>query len=1039
MQRKLLLLLCLTVLCWIPLRGFAQEGIEISGIVTTDNKEPLVGAIITVKNGRMATSTNDSGKFTITIPDLDATLQISYVGLKSQEIVVKNENFLEVYLPDTKNTLNDVVVIGYGTQKKSVSTGAISSIRSADLENQVNSRVDQALQGRTSGVTVAASSGQPGSAATVRVRGVSSLTHTSNDPLYVVDGVQVDAGGIDYLNPGDIESVEVLKDAASAAIYGTRAANGVILITTKKGNAGKMNVSYNGYIGVQNPAKKLKLLNATDYATLRNEAAVNGGGTAVFDNPSSLGQGTDWQSQIFNAARIQNHNLGFTGGNDKMTNYTSFGIFDQQGIVMKDISKYDRYNFRSNTTYKPKSWLTFGENFGYTYTKSKGIGNVNSEYGGPLSDAINMDPLTPVIETNQSKLDSTPYKGHTLMTDKYGHPYGLSSQVGQEIYNPLAYEKAHEGNYNWSHNVVGNAYAEIKPIKGLTLRSSLGGKMSFFGSSVFTPLAYFNPSTSNTQTEYYEESNRGFSWSWENTAAYHYLTGKHDFTALIGTGAYVDNIATSNNIALYGIPATTFEQASLNFSIPNANKIAGGADSFAHKISSLFGRVIYSYDERYLFTGIIRRDGSSRFGENNKYGYFPSASVGWVTSKENFFPVNNTLTFLKFRGSYGINGNDRIGNFGYLATVGGGRNYPTGNQYNIGYSPNTLANPDLKWEQTAQADIGLDAYLFNNFNVTFDVFNKKTTGMLLPIALPDYTGVETKPTGNVASMWNRGFELDLGYHAKIAGINFDFKGNIAHVKNQITDLGTQQFFDVTDSKLQSSTYLLERNQVGHPVDAFYGFVIDGVFQNQAEIDNYTDKNGNKIQPNAKPGDFKWADLNHDGKISADSDRSYLGTPIPTWTFGLTISANWKGFDILVFGQGVAGNKIYNALRRLDINNANYSEDALNRWHGEGTSNDYPRLTTSDDNSNFSNPSAFLLSNGAYFRIKTLQLGYTLPKNMTANYGFTKIRAFVSANNLVTITGYSGYDPEIGGSTSFGVDRGIYPQARSFLVGLDFGF
>jgi TonB-linked SusC/RagA family outer membrane protein len=1021
----------------VPISVFAQS-FEISGTVTSENKEPLYGAIVQIKNGKASATTNDSGKFTITVQNIGDILQISYVGLTTQEISIKNENELAITL-NNANSLNDVVVIGYGSQKKSVSTGAISSVKAADLDNQVNSRIDNALQGRTSGVSVAGVSGQPGGAPTVRIRGISSLTHTSNDPLYVVDGIQVDAGGIDYLNPSDIESIEVLKDAASAAIYGTRAANGVILVTTKKGNAGRMSISYNGYFGVQNAAKKLKLLNATDYATLRNEAATNGGATTLpFPETTSLGQGTNWQDQIFNSARIQNHNLAFTGGSEKMTNYTSFGIYDQQGIVMKNISKYDRFSFRTNTTYKAKTWLTFGENLGYSYSKSKGVGNVNNEFGGPLSDAINLDPTTKVIETDPTILNSAPYSNHTVMTDANGNPYAISTQVGQEIYNPLAYEKAHLGNYSWAHNLVGNTFAEIKPIKGLTIRSSLGGKMAFYGSSAFTPIAYFNASTANAQTLYYQESNRGFSWSWENTAAYHLNANKHDFTALIGTGAYVDGVTTSNTVSYYGIPATTFADASLNFNIPNANKIAGGSEGVEHKISSLFARALYSYDEKYLFTGIIRRDGSSRFGGNHKYGYFPSASVGWVASKENFFPVNNTLTFLKFRGSYGLTGNDAIGDFRYAAIINGGRNYPTGNQYNIGYSPATLPNPDLKWEQSSQLDFGFDAFLFNNFNVTFDWFNKRTTGMLLPIPVPSYAGLESLPTGNVASMSNHGVELDLGYHAKIGQVNLDFKGNISYLSNKITDIGPSAFLDVPDSKLQSSTYLLERNQVGHPVDAFYGYQIDGVFQNQAEIDNYVDSKGNKIQPNAKPGDFKWADLNHDGKISSDSDRTFLGTPLPKWTFGLTISANWKGFDILIFGQGVAGNKIYNGLRRLDIPTANYSEAALGRWHGEGTSNDYPRLTTSDDNNNFSNPSSFMLSNGAYFRIKTLQIGYTLPRELISHAGFTKIRAFVSANNLVTITGYSGYDPEIGG-LNYGIDKGIYPQARSFMVGLDLGF
>lgn len=1032
MQRKLPLLFCLIGLLWMPVSSFAQA-LEISGTVKSDANEPLWGAIVTVKNGKGSATTGENGSFTISA-DIGNVLVISYVGLNSQEVTVNNENPIDVTLT-TKNNLNDVVVIGYGSQKKSVTTGAISSVKASDIENQPITRIEQAMQGRVSGVTIAQGSGQPGSSATVRIRGVSSIN--VSDPLYVVDGVPVDNGGIDYLNQGDIASIEVLKDAASAAIYGTRAANGVILVTTKQGKSGPLSVSYSGYMGTQSAAHKLKLTNATEYATLRNEASVAAGGGIIFADPASYGEGTDWQSVIFNNSRIQNHQISLAGGTEKLSTYSSFAYLEQKGIVMPEISNYKRYNFRTNSTYKAKTWLTMGQTFGYAYIKSRGIGNVNNEFGGPLSSAINLDPLTPTVETDPDIIASPPYSNHVVFGDANGNPYGISTQVGQEMINPLAYQRAHEGNYGWSHNLVGNGFIEIKPIKGLSIRSTIGGKMAFWGTESFTPIAYFNASTANLRTSFYRESNRGFSWTFENVASYQREFGLHNITALIGTGAYLDNKTTGVNATIYDIPVDNFKDASFGFNVPATNYTAGGYEGNPHKISSVYGRLIYSYNEKYLFTGIIRRDGSSRFGTNNKYGYFPSASVGWVASKESFFPKTNAVSFLKIRGSYGVTGNDQIGDFRYVSTVGAGRNYTIGDNYSIGTSPNAPSNPDLKWEQTSQLDLGFDAYLFDNFSLGFDYFHKKTSGMLRPIVLPLYVGADGDPLGNVADMSNKGFEFELGYHKTVGDLTINVNGNISYVKNQIINLGTKDFEDVADSKFQNSAAVLQRNAVGQSFQSFYGFETNGIFQNQSEIDNYVDGDGNKIQPDAKPGDFKWKDLNNDGKITLDSDRTFIGSSIPTLTYGLTVSLAYKGFDFLIFGQGASGNKIYNGLRRLDIPKANFSTDALGRWTGEGTSNDYPRLTDADDNKNFSNPSNFLLSSGAYFRIKNIQIGYSIPRSLLSNIGFNRVRIYAGVNNLATFTKYTGYDPEIGGSV-FGIDRGIYPQARTYMFGLDFG-
>ena len=1026
-----------THLIVIAARSARIESVHVQGTVMDASGKPLVGVTIQVKGAKVGTVTDVQGNFSLDVPE-GAALLVSYVGYDSKEVAVNDQTTLKITLQPSNAGLNEIVVVGYGTQKKSVVTGAITSINASELEDMPVSRIEQSLQGRTSGLTIAASSGQPGSSSTVRVRGTTSINNS--DPLYVVDGVVVDVGGIDYLNQSDIQSVEVLKDAASEAIYGARAASGVILITTKKGHEGPMTIHYSGYYGTQAPAKKLHMLNAEQYATLRNEASENDGGGEIFPNPQSLGKGTDWQSLIFNDhASIQNHELSISGGSKRSTYYTSFGFFDQQGIVATPISQYQRFNIRFNSTHNIRSWLHFGENVGYSYIKSKGVGNTNSEFGGPLSSAINLDPTTPVVETDPTVIaNSNDYTNPNVVRDKNGDPYGISTQVAQEMANPMAYIQTHLGNYNWSHNIVGNVYLEIQPIKGLNLRSTVGSKLSFWGSQSFTPVYYLNAATSNTTNSFYRDNERGLNFSWENTASYTRSFGLHDLTLLVGTGAYIDNNTQATNVTYYDLPVTNYKDASMNYNLANANRLGSGSEGTLHKVNSLFARLIYNYNKKYLFTGIIRRDGSSRFGSNNKYGYFPSVSAGWVPTLENFWPQNKVVNFLKIRGSYGITGNDNIGDFKYVSTVSGGRNYTFGNDdYEIGYSPDAPANPDLKWEQTSQANIGFDAVIFQDFNLTFDVYKKRTTGMLLQVQLPGYVGATGQPWGNIADMNNKGFEIELGYHKSLGPVDLSISGNASYLQNKVTWLGTDKTY-IKGASIQSiQDGEITRTAVGHAIGSFYGFVTDGIFQTQADVDNYVGKGGNKVQPDAKPGDFKWADLNGDGVID-ENDRTFIGDPTPNWTYGFTVGAKWNNFDLTVFGQGVTGNKIFQGLRRLDITTANWTTKALGRWNGSGTSNTFPRLTVADPNHNFNNASSFYLESGAYFRIKTLEIGYTLPVAVTGKIGLQKVRVYVSSNNLATITKYSGYDPEIGGS-SYGIDRGIYPQARSFMGGLDVSF
>ncbi|MFL9485350.1 SusC/RagA family TonB-linked outer membrane protein [Chitinophagaceae bacterium LWZ2-11] len=1045
MKRNLSLLF---FLCSLLFSSVYAQDLQVTGKVTLKTTgKPLAGVTVNIKGGKAIGITNDAGEFKVKVPSQGTTLVFSSIGAETSEYVVTNAGPISVVLGEKNTALEDVVVIGYGTQKKVTVTGAISTVKGSDLDNMATSRVEQSLQGRTSGVTIASSSGAPGAASTLRIRGTTSINNS--DPLYMLDGVPIDVGGLDLINQSDIESIEVLKDA-SAAIYGAKSASGVVLITTKKGKAGRFQFNYNGYYGTQAPARKLKLLDATEYATLRNESylAANPGGTLPFANPQALGKGTDWQSVIFNnGARIQDHEISFSSGTDKSSYFGSFGFFDQQGIVLSSISNYKRFTARMNSTNKVKNWLTIGENFTYSYIRSQGGLNTNSEFGGPLSSAINLDPVTPLVITDPAVLAQPPYSSPAiapyLLRDPNGNPYGISNYVGVEMTNPAAYALTQQGNYGWSHNMVGNAFAEIEPIKGLKFRSSIGAKLSFYGNTSFTPLFYLSATQSNlTNTSFYKASNQGLTWIWDNTLSYTKSIKLHNFTLLAGTSAQQAS-GSGLNVTYRGLLVNSFNNASFNYSLPEtvtsgttttSARPGSGFENQPYTLSSYFGRITYDYDQKYLFTGIIRVDGSSKFGSNNKYGTFPSASAGWVASRENFWPVNQVVNFLKVRGSYGTTGNEQsLGTFQYVSTIGGGRDYPFGGSaISLGNSPNAPANPDLKWEQTTTTDIGLDATLFKHFTLGFDYFIKNTTGMLMAVQLPGYVGAAGNPIGNVGTLNNKGVELELGYNNKIGEVGFNLRGNVSYIKNNITNLGT--FAYMTAGNFQASAYEIGRTTVGQPIASFYGFKDLGVFQSQAEINNYVNKAGKVIQPNAKPGDLKFADLDGDGSITS-ADRTFLGNPTPTWTFGFTANANWKNFDLVVFGQGVAGNKIFQGLRRLDIANANYSTKALGRWTGPGTSYNYPRLVDGDPNGNFTNPSDFYLEKGDYFRIKTLQIGYTIPRNITDKAGIQKVRIYISSNNLVTFTKYTGFDPEIGG-TSYSIDRGVYPQARSFMVGLN---
>lgn len=1028
----------LLVLVLVLAASFTYAQRTVSGTVTdAKTNEPLIGVNVLIKGSSEGTITDLDGRYSLAVPAGAVTLVFSYTGFKDLEVQPGSSNVLDVAMEEGL-ILDEVVVVGYGIQKKSVVTGAISSLKTRDLEKVPNGRVEQSLQGRVAGVTIAQNSGQPGSPSTIRVRGVTTFGEGGNNPLWVVDGVVIDAGAIGFLNQTDIESIEVLKDAASAAIYGTRAATGVILVTTKKGKAGQLNVSYNGFLGSSSPAKVLKLLNASQYAALMNERSVAGGGNLIFPSVD-LGVGTDWQNEIFNYNAFRHNNeLSLSGGNDKSTFYVSLGVQEQEGIVASEISNYQKQNFRINSTHKISRIFTFGQTLGYTHQKSSGIGGMD-EYGGVLSSAINLDPITPVVITDPAIANSAPYSVNPVIRNAAGQPYGISPYVGQEMRNPRAYMQTRQGVFDWSDDFVGNAYLEAAITKNISLRSTVGGKKAYWGGQGFTPVFYLSATNRTSQNSLYKSENSVFNWNVENTLTFSKNFADHSVNVLLGQAAYMENNGGGSGTTMFNLPITSYEDASFSFDVPLSSRSTYAYDMIRHKVTSLFSRLTYNYKEKYLFTGIIRRDGSSRFGANNKFGVFPSVSMGWVVTNEDFWTPNAFLTMLKIRGGYGVVGNDAIRDFGYLSTVAGGFNYTLGNSGVIttGYAPTSLDNPDLKWEETAQTNIGFEAELFSSLILNFDYYKKTTTGILRPITIPGYVGVSSSPVSNIADMDNSGVELELGYNKKLGDLTFSANANFAYLQNEVTYVAADADFITGDASFQSMG-VVTRTAVGQSYNSFFGFKTDGIFQNEAEILAYKNASEGLIQPNARPGDFRWVDVNGDGQITND-DRTFLGSNLPKYTFGLTVNLAYKGFDFMTFVQGAAGNKIFQGLRRLDILTANYQTIALSRWTGEGTSNTFPRLVSNDPNGNFGNMSDFYLEDGDYARIKLVQLGYTIPASLLRRVSpSARLRVYVNAENLFTLTKYTGYDPEIGGGV-FGIDKGFYPQARAFMFGAQMQF
>ena len=1073
-NRYVLLLLALMV-------SMAMTAQGILGTVTDDQGEPVIGASVVEKgNPKNGSITNIDGQFTLKVSE-GTPIVISYVGYITQE--AKANANMNIILKEDAQTLQDVVVIGYGVQKKSVVTASIAKVSADDLDGKTRLRAEDALKGMAAGVSVTSASGQPGSKSMIRIRGIGTIN--SSEPLYIIDGMPTDQNGMESVNPGDIESIEVLKDAASGAIYGARAANGVILVTTKKGKVGKAQINYNFSQGWQSAWKKRDVTGATDYAILQNERRIQNGLSPLYMDPYNLkdangnainGFGTNWQDLLFNDnAPIQQHDVSISGASEKVNYYLSLGYFDQEGIVGGNYgqSNYDRLTIRSNNQFNlwdvsnERSFLNkldLGANLSYMRVHSTGVES-NSTWGSPLGSALYLAPTLPVTLTQlgyeangdprygQAMIDR--YNAYDLYYDANGNPYTIPNYVGsyQEQNNPIAMMQGNP-NRNWSHKFMPKFSLDLQLWDELKYHFSYSAELSFWGYEGATLQKYYlsgNNNSDHTQATAYKGNNS--TWQVENTLTYDKTFGKHTIGVVLGQSALKtkgDELGGSHwNLVNPDKPSINYTTGGdLEMSTDADGKVTGakslvgvwGGPYTEHRLASLFARLSYNYDEKYMVQATIRRDGSSRFGSNNKYGTFPSFSLGWNVMNENFMEqTRDWLTNLKLRASWGKNGNDNIGDFAYttLTATGGSSNYYYGQTASMVYGSkaNRLANEDLKWEESEQTDLGIDFGFWNN-QLTFsvDYYMKKTNGMIIDMPIPSYVG-EQRPLANVGDMKNSGWEFELGYKWNVSDARFAVKANAAYLKNELTNIGNDTgFLNYGISQFSDGG---TRAENGQPFPFFYGYKTNGILQNQAEADAYNTQYGTT----SKPGDFRFVDTNGDNKITSD-DRTNIGNGIPDWTFGLNFDAEWKGIDFGVFFQGVSGVDVFDATYRQDIASGNYPTWVLQRWTGEGTSNTVPTL---GDSKNWV-CSDMYIQDGSYLRLKNITLGYTLPRSLTNKIGISRLRFYARAENLFTWTKYWGFDPEVGAgwdndsqqhNTQYtGVDYGVYPQARTYTIGFN---
>ncbi|WP_374951040.1 SusC/RagA family TonB-linked outer membrane protein [Mucilaginibacter sp.] len=1018
---------CLFIFLSFATQSRAQSRSVTGKVVDANTNETVIGATVQVKGTTTGVATDVNGNFTLAVNE-GAQLEVKSIGYTSQTVAASFGSPMLIKLASSSSSLNEVVVVGYATQKKVDLTGAVSTVKSSDIANLPVGGADQILQGKAAGVSVTQSTGAPGDGINIRIRGVGTIN--DNSPLYVIDGIPT-KNGINEISPNDIESISVLKDASSAAIYGARASNGVVIVTTKKGKNGAARVNVNAYTGVQTSQHLIKMANTAQYVAAYNTAATNDGRGLI---PASVIAGlpdVNWQKEVLRPSPITNVQASVSGGSDNSTYIVSANYFKQDGLVQN--SSFDRLNLRTAVTSNFSKYLSFGTNVNLGYSKTRQVGTSGDGFGAGnpgasvLRYALFRTPATPVRNANGDFVDLPE------------HPEFFGDGL-----NPVGFADNYNRNF-MGYSVLGNAYLELKPIKNLRIKTDFGTNFLITDYKQFFATwgidRFLNSPNSLAQS-----NTNLFDYNWTNTATYDWtLAKKNVFNFLVGT-----EVIKSNSRAL-GASRTLFSDQSSAFQyLDNGLGIQQNGSNQIHSgLFSIFGRINYAYDNKYLATFNVRRDGSSRLDPSNQYGQFYGGSLGWRLDQEDFLKDIKAINLFKLRAGIGQLGNQQIPEYAYATLVQTSGYYPFNGASNAGNSISVLGNPNVRWETSTQTDFGLDLGLFNSaLTVSADYYIKNTSGVLLPPAKPSSSGGAGSATVNAGGVRNQGFELELGYRNTIANkFKYEFIGNFATVKNNVTSLAGGSA--IVGGRIDNNYYATQ-TEVGHPIGSFYLLQQDGIFQNAQEVFTHAYQG-----PNVKPGDVKYKDISGpngvpDGVIDDQYDRAYVGSPIPKFTYGLTSNLSYAGIDVSLFFQGVYGNKLYNQVN-TDIEGFyrafNITERAATQaWTGEGTSNQFPRLSW-DGATNNKRPSTRFLESGSYLRLKNVQLGYTFSDRLVKAVKLSSVRFFVSAQNVFTVTKYTGIDPEMytnsnsagDGVRAVGIDFGTYPSARTFTIGFNANF
>jgi len=1002
-------LLCCTSELW-------SQDLTISGIVKDAVlDQPLPGVNVIVKNETRGTTTDFDGNFIIDDISVGDILEFSYLGYITQEITIQNSNPLTIVMQEDVSALDEVIVVGYGTQTKKELTGAVSVVGSESIEELNPTRIEQALQGQVAGVQVTAESGSPGSGSNIRIRGIS--TNGDNRPLILVDGNVIE--DLSVINPSDIESINILKDA-TAGIYGVRAANGVILITTKTGKRNtELKFNYDAWGGFQQTSRQIPVLDATEYAIIVNEAFAAGGGSSPFPDVSSLGSGTDWQDEVFQTAPIINQNITVSGGGEKTTFSAASSYLTQDGIVGGPKANFRRYTTRVNLNSEIFEDFNVVANLLYTGTNRKTL--PENALGSVLFNALNNAPTFAVKDRNGN--------------------FTLAEGLGNEVINPLA-QVANTFNQTNVDKISGKIGASYKFLEDFTAEASLQFNYAEVQGKILNPTVFYGSGKvfNNTgRPALFVNKDIFRDYTFDAFINYDKTLGEdHNIKATLGTSVFETSGIFSGTTQGFFETDVDFASARIEDTVDQQNglKDSGLSGEFRDRLLSYFLRGQYNYKGKYLISAIIRRDGSSKFGPNNRFGYFPSGSVGWVASDETFLEDSKVINFLKLRGSYGIVGNDRIPSNAFRSVLSGEATYVFSNELVFGKAIGVLSNPEIQWEQQKTLDVGVDMRLFDNrVDVTADYFNKRTDGLLLQPPVSGILGATAPgsqpPVVNAGIVDNSGFEFAVGYSNNSANdFTFGINYNVTFLNNKVVSVNNGVGF-IAAGSFGVGQEPPSRMESGKPIGYFYGLQTDGIFQNQAEVDAHA------TQVDAAPGDLRFVDINGDGEIDSD-DRTDLGNPIPNATMGLNFSAKYKDFDFTAYAFASIGNDI---VRNYERNQplVNKSVYTLNRWTGEGSTNSFPRVTTgATQNTLFSD---FYVEDGSFVRLQNAQIGYTLPVSVVEKAGIDKLRFYISVNNLFTLTKYKGYDPSAssGAPIGAGIDQGFYPVPRTFLLGLNFQF